>query len=145
MLTCNVMMTHKTHLYCLMSLSNSLSSALSLVPFIDAKNEKKRHFYHLFFFIHSNNNWVVWIGRLKIIALFKWSLKKKKRQTEPPPPTNPKKVCWEAAEYSLDQGEDTCYYHSCNTQQCLSLTEGWGKKTWGFFLSWYLGIHMDFA
>lgn len=47
MLTCKVMMTHKTHLYCLMSLSNSLSSAMSLVPFIDAENEKKRHFYHL--------------------------------------------------------------------------------------------------
>lgn len=48
-LTCKVMMTHKTHLYCLMSFSNSLSSALSLVPFIDAENEKGRHFYHLFF------------------------------------------------------------------------------------------------
>lgn len=71
------------------------------------------------------------------------TLKKKKRQTESPP-THPKEICWEAAEYSLDQEGDTGYYNSCNMQQYLShLLRGGGSKS--VFLSWYLGIHMGFA
>lgn len=51
-LTCRVMTSRKTHLYCLMPFSNSLSlsSALPLVPFIDTESGKGRHFYHLVWF-----------------------------------------------------------------------------------------------